>query len=88
MTTGPSNPSGVVDGPLISDIAQKEKTLTGEASQVAGGPTAQAQRHTGDPITSEVLHDITAGEKDITGGERVKGGPTSTAQSDLGQSRS
>jgi hypothetical protein len=28
------------------------------------------------------------GEKKITGGERVKGGPTATAQSEFAQSRS
>lgn len=33
------------------------------------------------------LHDITEGEKKMTGGERVPGGPTSTAQSELSKSR-
>lgn len=53
-----------------------------------GGPSAQAQKHANQPITSEALHDITEGEKKITGGERVKGGPTSAAQSELGKSGS
>lgn len=53
-----------------------------------GGPTAQAQKHAGEPINSDNLHDITEGEKKITGGERVKGGLTATAQSELGKSRS
>ncbi len=52
-----------------------------------GGPTAQAQSHVGEPIDSQTLHDITEGEKKITGGERIKGGPTSTAQSILAQAR-
>ena len=41
----------------------------------------------GEKITSEALHDITEGEKKVAG-ERVKGGPTSAAQSELGKSRS
>lgn len=52
-----------------------------------GGPTAQAQKHVGEKISSENLSDITAGEKAITGGERIKGGPTSTAQSELSKSQ-
>lgn len=54
----------------------------------SGGPTAQAQSHAKEPITSEALHDITEGEKKVTGGDRVKGGPTSAAQSELAKSRS
>ena len=49
--------------------------------------TAQAQSHAGEPINSQSLHDITEGEKKITGGDRIKGGPTSAAQSILGQAR-
>ena len=51
------------------------------------GPTAKAQQHAGEPITPQALHDITEGEKKITGGERIKGGPTSTAQSEREKSR-
>lgn len=67
----------------ISKITYAEKKLTGQDQPVKGGPTAQAQKHANEPITSQTLHDITEGEKKITGGERVKGGPTSTAQSIL-----
>jgi len=80
--------SGVLDSATISKITEKEKELTGDAQPVKGGPTAQAQKHAGEAIGSENLHDITEGEKKVTGGDRVKGGPTATAQSSLGQSRS
>ncbi|KAF2652966.1 hypothetical protein K491DRAFT_695120 [Lophiostoma macrostomum CBS 122681] len=79
--------SGVLDSSTISKITEKEKELTGQDEVVRRGPTAKAQQHAGQPITSEALHDITEGEKKITGGERVKGGPTSTAQSELAKSR-
>ncbi|KAI0197547.1 hypothetical protein F4808DRAFT_463586 [Astrocystis sublimbata] len=80
-------PSGVLDSETISHITAAEKEITGSSEPAKGGPTAMAQKHTGEPITSESLHDITEGEKKITGGKRVKGGPTSTAQSELGKSR-
>jgi len=67
----------------ISKITEAEKKITGQDNPVQGGPTAQAQSHANEPITSQTLHDITEGEKKITSGERVKGGPTSTAQSIL-----
>lgn len=76
-----------LDSGNISKITEKEKELTGEDGPVKGGPTAQAQRHAGETINSQTLHDITEGEKKVTGGERVKGGPTSAAQSILGQVR-
>lgn len=82
-----SNASGVLDSETISKITQKEKEITGQEDPVRRGPTAKAQQHTGEPITSDALHDITEGEKKITGGERVKGGPTSAAQSELAKSR-
>jgi hypothetical protein len=82
-----SSASGVLDRETISKITEKEKKITGQDDPVRGGPTAQAQKHTGEPITGQALHDITEGEKKITGGERVKGGPTSTAQSELAKSR-
>ncbi|KAH7350445.1 hypothetical protein BKA66DRAFT_516408 [Pyrenochaeta sp. MPI-SDFR-AT-0127] len=84
-TDGPH--TGVLDSNTLSKIAQAEKELTGEERPIRGGPTAKAQHHANEPITSQALHDITEGEKKITGGERVKGGPTSTAQSELGKSR-
>ena len=69
-------------------MTDAEKSITNSDGPVQGGPTAQAQKHVGENISSEALHDITEGEKKITGGERVKGGPTSTAQSELAKSRS
>lgn len=83
--TAPS--SGILDAPTISKITAAETEITGQVGPVKGGPTAQAQKHAGEAITSEALHDITEGEKKITDNERVKGGPTSTAQSELGKSR-
>lgn len=80
--------SGVLDSETIAKITQKEKDITGSEDPVRRGPTARAQQHVGEPINSQVLHDITEGEKKITGGERIKGGPTSTAQSELAKSRS
>jgi hypothetical protein len=80
--------SGRLNSKTLSKIIEKEKSITGQEGPVTGGPTAKAQQHAGEPITSEALHDITEGEKKITGGERVKGGPTSAAQSELGKSRS
>ncbi|KAH9883446.1 hypothetical protein F4778DRAFT_788590 [Xylariomycetidae sp. FL2044] len=79
--------TGKLDSSTISSITAAEKELTSEDAPVAGGPTAQAQKHAGEPINSDNLHDITEGEKVITGGERVKGRPTATAQSELGKSR-
>ena len=78
----------MLDSATISNITEKGKELTGDEKPVKGGPTARAQQHAGEPITSQALHDITEGEKKVTGGERVKGGPTSAAQSELGKSRS
>jgi len=78
---------GTLNSATLHDITEAEKKITGQDSAVAGGPTARAQQHANEPITSEALHDITEGEKKITGGDRVKGGPTSTAQSELGKSR-
>lgn len=86
-SSGNGGASGVLDSETISKITEKEKELTGEDGPVRRGPTAKAQQHVGEPITSEALHDITEGEKKITGGERVKGGPTSKAQSELSKSR-
>ena len=79
--------TGKLDSATISKITDAEKSITGQEGPVSKGPTAQAQSHAGEPITSEALHDITEGEKKVTGGERVKGGPTATAQSILGKSR-
>lgn len=86
--SGDVPPSGVLDRDTISKILQKEKEITAQDDPVRRGPTAKAQQHSGEPITSGALHDITEGEKKVTGGERLKGGPTATAQSELGKSRS
>jgi hypothetical protein len=80
------NASGVLDSETIAKITEKEKEITGSDDPVRGGPTAKAQQHAGEPITSQALHDITEGEKKTTGGERLKGGPTAQAQSELGKS--
>ncbi|KAI3390695.1 hypothetical protein diail_8864 [Diaporthe ilicicola] len=78
--------TGTLDSKTISEITAAEKDLTGESRPVRGGPTAQAQKHASEPINAETLHDITEGEKKVAG-DRVKGGPTATAQSELAKSR-
>jgi hypothetical protein len=48
-----------------------------------------AQSHVGQELNSQIVHDITMGERKITGNDRpVQGGPTSVAQSILTGSRS
>lgn len=55
---------------------------------VADGPTAMAQKHAGEAITSQVLHDITEGEKNVTHQARpIASGPTAVAQSELAKSQ-
>ncbi|KAI1099270.1 hypothetical protein F4804DRAFT_322431 [Jackrogersella minutella] len=92
MASAKTNPvpahTGRLDSHTISEISNAESTLTGRSQPVKGGPTAHAQAHAGEPIDSQTLHDITKGEKLVTGGARVKGGPTATAQSELSKSRS
>jgi len=47
-----------------------------------------AQKHVGEAINSEVLHDITEGEKKVTHQARpVAGGPTAVAQSEVAKSQ-
>lgn len=82
----PQTHTGTLDGTVISEINAAEKDLTGQSAPVKGGPTAQAQKHAGEPINASNLHDITEGEKQVAG-ERVKGGPTATAQSELAKAR-
>lgn len=79
--------TGKLDSDTISKITAAEKDITGADGPAKGGPTAKAQSHAGESIDSRNLHDITEGEKKVTGGERVKGGPTSTAQSELAKSQ-
>jgi hypothetical protein len=71
----------------ISKVTDAEEKITGQDNPVKGGSTAQAQRHAGEQIKSNTLHDITEGEKKITNGERVRGWPTSIAQSVLSKVR-
>ncbi|OQV08733.1 hypothetical protein CLAIMM_12959 [Cladophialophora immunda] len=80
-----SNP--VLNSDNISRITAAEKEITGSDNVAKGGPTAQAQSHAGETINSQTLHDITEGEKRVTSGERIKGGPTATAQSILARER-
>lgn len=82
----PQTHTGTLDGQTISEINAAEKDLTGQSAPAKGGPTAQAQKHAGEPINAQTLHDITEGEKKVAG-DRVKGGPTATAQSELAKSR-
>ncbi len=79
---------GRLHGATISAIREAESQLTGENQPIRGGPTAQAQKHTGEPLTGKVLSDINAGESKITGQTQpLKGGPTAQAQHDLAKSR-
>lgn len=63
--------SGVLDSETISKITDAEKKITQSEKPVKGGPTAKAQSHVGEPINSDNLHDITEGEKKITGGKSL-----------------
>lgn len=78
-----------VESETISDITQREKVLTGQDDPVKGGPTAQAQRHVHDKISSgSVVSDIAKGEEAITqNGAPVAGGPAAEAQSLAAQAR-
>ncbi|KAI1629886.1 hypothetical protein EDD37DRAFT_74002 [Exophiala viscosa] len=79
---------GILHGDTISNIRKAESEITGLNQPAKGGPTAQAQKHTGEPITSQVLHDITEGEKSVSGqAQAISGGPTAQAQHDLAKSR-
>ncbi|POS73022.1 hypothetical protein DHEL01_v208585 [Diaporthe helianthi] len=78
-----------VESATISDITNREKMLTGQDDPVKGGPTAQAQRHVHDKISSgSVVSDIAKGEEAITqNGAPVAGGPAAAAQSQAAQAR-
>lgn len=86
IRNNPQTHTGILDAQTISEITAAEKDLTSQSAPMKGGPTAQAQKHSGEPINAETLHDITEGEKKVAG-DRVKGGPTATAQSELAKSR-
>lgn len=76
--------SVTIDSHLLSQITAAEKTLTNKDGPVPNGPTARAQKHVGQQLTSQVVHEITEAEKAITGSDRpTKGGPTAIAQSIL-----
>lgn len=80
--------SAIVNPDTLSKITEAEKKIThSTADVVAGGPTAMAQRHTGESI-AEALHDITEGEKSITHTKQpIAGGPTAVAMSELAKAR-
>ncbi|KAK7741989.1 hypothetical protein SLS53_004572 [Cytospora paraplurivora] len=74
--------SRILDSELISEIARKENELTGNASPVKGGPTAQAQKHANEDLDGKVVSDIAKGEEKVTHKVApVAGGPTALAQS-------
>jgi hypothetical protein len=76
--------SVTIDSNLLSQITAAEKTLTNKDGPIPNGPTARAQKHVGQQLTSQVIREITDAEKEITGSERpTKGGPTAIAQSIL-----
>ncbi|RYP09873.1 hypothetical protein DL764_001007 [Monosporascus ibericus] len=71
-----------LDGPTISNITSKEKQITGEARPVKDGPTAQAQKHTGQRITDSTVSAIADGENTITHEDvRRPDGPTAFVES-------
>ncbi|RYP63507.1 hypothetical protein DL770_009373 [Monosporascus sp. CRB-9-2] len=74
--------SHTLDGPTISNITTKEKQITGEARPVKGGPTAQAQKHTGETITDATVSAIAGGENTITHEDAPRAdGPTAFVES-------
>ncbi|KAL0567945.1 hypothetical protein V5O48_014041, partial [Marasmius crinis-equi] len=77
----PTNPNPTLDAAKISEITQREKELTGQDAPVKGGPAANAQKHTGEPLGGDVVSDIAKGEANLTGGGTVAGGPAAFAQS-------
>lgn len=71
-----------LDGLTISNITNKEKEITSEQRPIKGGPTAQAQKHTGEEITGSTVSAIMEGEKKATGEPTPRaGGPTAYVQS-------
>ncbi|KAF3047927.1 hypothetical protein E8E11_006305 [Didymella keratinophila] len=73
-----------IDSNLLSQITTAEKTLTNKEGPITDGPTARAQKHVGQQLTSQIISEITNAENAITGSAQpTKGGPTSVAQSAL-----
>ncbi|KAJ4337940.1 hypothetical protein N0V87_004287 [Didymella glomerata] len=76
--------SVTIDSNLLSQITAAEKTLTNKEGPITDGPTARAQKHVGQQLTSQIISEITDAENAITGSAQpTKGGPTSVAQSIL-----
>ncbi|KAI0817070.1 hypothetical protein GGR55DRAFT_618922 [Xylaria sp. FL0064] len=74
--------SQTLNSDVISDIAAKEKEITGQDRPVKGGPTAEAQKHANKTITPQAVSDITEGEKRVTRQDApIAGGPAAMAQS-------
>lgn len=72
-----------VDSQFIHDVTEKENELTGQPEPVKGGPTAQAQKHTGQKLDGDAVSGITKGETKITQqGGPVAGGPAALAESE------
>jgi hypothetical protein len=70
-----------IDSDLLSQITAAEKTLTNQDGPITDGPTARAQKHVGQQLTSQIIREITEAEKAITGSNGpTKGGPTAVAQ--------
>jgi len=73
-TASPASSARVIDSPTLSAITAAEKQLTGKDGPVRRGPTAQAQKHVGEPVTDQVLSDIQQGEQNIKMGATSGGG--------------
>ena len=70
------------DASTISAVAAKESAITGSPRPVKNGPTAQAQKHTGETIDGEGVAAVLGGEKTVTGEDVPRaGGPTAFVQS-------
>lgn len=71
-----------VNSQFIHDVTKKENEITGHPEPAKGGPTAQAQKHTGEALKGNVVSDITKGETKITAQDGpVAGGPAAFAES-------
>jgi len=76
--------SVTIDSNLLSQITAAEKALTNKEGPITDGPTACAQKHVGQQLTSQIISEITDAENAITGSAQpTKGGPTSVVQSAL-----
>lgn len=65
----------------ISAITAREKLITDVEGPVEDGPTAQAQKHAGQPLTSAIVSEIMQGEQLLTGLKGpIAGGPAAYVQ--------